>query len=324
MRLDEKYNTLEEQLTAELITTASIENEISERKWKLKRRFFIFSTVFSIFCFIIFSQLAASNTSVTGILSEDIQQQQLYTVLHTGFPPTTKSRISGLNVEASKAAAIAFKPNPAAANEKKNGFISQQGASTAQYHVDSIDNNEGWWDRLFPQNHVHLSFLQIPVLRTLTSIDNSCSCFFSSERRPVNNTIEASLSICESKKERFWSKQQIPNLDQCVDSVTVRTIVDDDGVDNDEYSYLFSVLEWAPTTAAPVVLRKTKLYWLVVRTTTDEELFEWIYVDERGRKEQGFNEGPYDIVYQNELGWEHKFNDEPIPSVMIRVEEHHQ
>lgn len=143
---------------------------------------------------------------------------------------------------------------------------------------------ESWWDRLFPHRHVHLNSVQIPVLANQTLF--TCQ-----------------LSICESKKQKFGLGSPIPDLGKCLDTVLIET-------DPLEEGDTFAVVEWVPKDT--LVLKKSKMYWLVVETPAEE--FMWVYAQE------GAN--PHGTAYQTELGWEYKLEGEPIPSAMIIVEEH--
>lgn len=204
------------------------------------------------------------------------KQQKSHIVLHTGFPPA--ANVSGLTITSRKAAATAFSPNPASSSVK---HISKE-------HMTLVRNGESWWDRLFPNRHVHLVNVQLPVT-TLT----------------VNGTeVEATLSVCGSKKQHFGlGRPQVPDMDSCVETAVVKS-------DKEDEEDAFGVLEWIPEKT--IVLQKSKLYWLVVQAPSNP--FQWV------NSELGIN--GYGTAVETEAGWEFKLEGEPIPSAMVVVEDH--
>ncbi|KAI7890612.1 uncharacterized protein EV154DRAFT_421746 [Mucor mucedo] len=202
-------------------------------------------------------------------------QQKSHIVLHTGFPPA--GNVSGLAITPGKAAATAFSPNPASSSVK---------------HMDrehmTTTGGESWWDRLFPNRHVHLVNVQLPV----TTVTNT-------------TVVEASLSVCGSKKQRFGlGRPQVPDMDACVETALVKS-------DREDEEDVFNVLEWTPEKT--IVLQKSKLYWLVVQSPSVP--FQWV------NSELGIN--GYGTAVETEAGWEFKLEGEPIPSAMVVVEDHH-
>lgn len=226
----------------------------------------------------IFIASSAPPTSDEFTALTNNNNNKAHIVLHTGFPPT--EHLSGLPIYPGKAAATAFSPNPEGKNVKQIDMKHK-----------TIEGGESWWDRLFPNRHVHLVSVQLPVM----SINNKS-----------NKVVEASLSICASKKQRFGlGRPQIPDMDNCIDTVVVHSDEEEDEEDN------FGVLEWVPEVT--IVLQKNKLYWLVVQTPS-EVSFQWVYA------QGGSNE--YGTAYETEAGWEFKLDGEPIPSAMVMVEDH--
>lgn len=209
----------------------------------------------------------------TDFTTQQQQDPSSHLVLHTGFPPS--ENVSGLPIYNGKSAATAFSPNPS--NSKSLKY---------EAHIES--SGESWWDRLFPNRHVHLINVQLPVIPLDTK----------------NNFVEATISICASKKEKFGlGRPQIPDMDNCVETALIKT----DEIDVEDE---FGVLEWVPE--GTIVLQKSKLYWLVIQTQSDP--FNWVY-SEGGSNELG-------TAYETEVGWEFKLEGEPIPSAMIMVEDH--
>lgn len=206
-------------------------------------------------------------------------KQKSHIVLHTGFPPL--ENISGLPIVPGKSAAAAFSPNPSS-NVKQIDLN----------HAKIEGGGESWWDRLFPNRHVHLVNVQLPVVPLSKS--------------NTDGVVEATLSICASKKQRFGlGRPQIPDMKKCVET----TLVKSEPLDEEES---FGVLEWVPEVT--IVLQKSKVYWLVVQTPS--EPFNWVY------SQSGTNS--YGTAYETEVGWEFKLEGEPIPSAMIMVEDHHK
>lgn len=247
-------------------------------RWMWVRRFILCIILLTLFMQSLAPIYFEEEIFIADTVSETSQQTS-HIVLHTGFPPI--ENVSGLPIYAGKAAAAAFSPNPANNNVKQIDLN----------HAIIEGGGESWWDRLFPNRHVHLVNVQLPVLPITKN---------------VNGAVEATLSVCASKKQRFGlGRPQIPDMDKCVETTIVKTELtaeDDD----------FGVLEWVPEVT--IVLQKSKLYWLVVQTPS--EPFNWIY------SESGSND--YGTAYQTEAGWEFKLDGEPIPSAMIMVEDHHK
>ncbi|KAG2195592.1 hypothetical protein INT46_011838 [Mucor plumbeus] len=267
MKLDEKC-TIEEQIYIEE------DNTHRRHRWMWVRRFIL--SIVLITCFMQSFHVVNEDKqdifiSTTADITQDKKKSHI--VLHTGFPPTQD--ISGLPIEYGKGAATAFSPNPS--NSRKQIDMK---------HIQS--NDEGWWDRIFPNRHVHLVSVQLPVVGKKT------------------NFVNATLSVCASKSSRFGlSRPQIPDLTKCVNSVSVQT----QDVDEEDS---FGVLEWVPNMT--IVLKKSKIYWLVVQAPSEESAFEWVYA------EGGSNQ--YGTAYKTEVGWEFKLDGEPIPSAMLMVEDH--
>ncbi|KAI8050127.1 uncharacterized protein B0P05DRAFT_563197 [Gilbertella persicaria] len=258
MKLDEKY-TVEEQIKRQQTTS---------KRWKWVRRFTLFTFLVGLSIHTLYPVVQQDNVFIT------IQETKARVILHTGFPPV--EHISGLSIQPGKAAATAFSPNPT--NFKEIGM-------DRSYHR----TGESWWDRLFPNRHVHLVSVQIPV-----------------SSPTQHNRIEGTLSICASKRHGMFGNIQVPDLNKCVQTVSVNNHQDE--VTEDD---LFGVLEWVPEEEV-VVLKKSKLYWLVVQS--DKEAFDWVYA------EGGSNQ--YGTAYETEAGWELKLEGEPVPSAMIMVKDH--
>ncbi|CAO3652520.1 unnamed protein product [Mucor fragilis] len=265
MKLDEK-RSIEEQIYLEEEDTIQ-----HQHRWMWVRRF-ILSIILITCCVQSFYHVNQDKEDVflTAATTLDSEKKS-HIVLHTGFPPTEE--ISGLLIENGKAAATAFSPNPGNSNKQ-----------IAMKHIKS--NDESWWDRLFPNRHVHLVSAQLPVIGENT------------------NFVNATLSVCASKRLRFGpNSPQVPDLSKCVKSVSVQT------QDVDEQDP-FGVLEWTPDTT--IVLTKSKMYWLVVQTSSAS--FEWVYAEGGSNK--------YGTAYETQVGWEFKLEGQPIPSAMLMVEEH--
>ncbi|CEP19664.1 hypothetical protein [Parasitella parasitica] len=268
MKLDEKHS-IEEQIYME-----EEDNAQHQHRWTWVRRF-ILSIILITCAMQSFYYVNDDTQDIFTSTVTDITQnsKKSHIVLHTGFPPTQD--ISGLPIEYGKAAATAFSPNPS--NTKKQ--IDMKHLRT---------NDESWWDRLFPNSHVHLVSVQMPVVGKKT------------------NSVNATLSICASKRSKFGpNSPQIPDLTKCVNSASVQT----QDVDPED---LFGVLEWVPDTT--IVLKKSKMYWLVVQAPSQDAAFEWVYA------QGGSNH--YGTAYETELGWEFKLEGEPIPSAMLMVDDH--
>ncbi|KAI8643383.1 hypothetical protein BD408DRAFT_414813 [Parasitella parasitica] len=268
MKLDEK-RSIEEQIYME-----EEDNAHHQHRWMWVRRFIL--SIILITCFMqSFYYVNDDKQDIFISTTTDITQnsKNSHIVLHTGFPPTQD--VSGLSVEYGKAAATAFSPNP----------------SSTKKHIDMKHlqtSGESWWDRLFPNRHVHLVSVQLPVVGKKTNFAN------------------ATLSICASKRSKFGpNSHDIPDLTKCVNSVSVQT----QDVDEED---LFGVLEWVPDMT--IVLNKSKMYWLVVQAPSPDAAFEWVYA------EGGSNQ--YGTAYETEIGWELKLEGEPIPSAMLMVEDH--
>ncbi|CAO3653181.1 unnamed protein product [Mucor hiemalis] len=246
-------------------------------RWMWVRRFILCIILLTLFMQSLAPIYFEEEIFIADTVSETSQQTS-HIVLHTGFPPI--ENVSGLPIYAGKSAAAAFSPNPA------NNNVKQIDLNHA-----TIEGGESWWDRLFPNRHVHLVNVQLPVLPITKN---------------ANGAVEATLSVCASKKQRFGlGRPQIPDMDKCVETTIVKT----EALSDEEE---FGVLEWVPEVT--IVLQKSKLYWLVVQTPS--EPFNWI------NSESGSNE--YGTAYQTEAGWEFKLEGEPIPSAMIMVEDHHK
>ncbi|GAA5798610.1 hypothetical protein EDC94DRAFT_593159 [Helicostylum pulchrum] len=252
---------------------------VASNRWMWVRRFILCIILITLFM----QSLAPIYLDDSDIfIATDIgltETKKSHIVLHTGFPPT--ENVSGLTIFPGKAAATAFSPNPDSANAKqidmKHAFV----------------DGESWWDRWFPNRHVHLVSVQLPVV-PLVKNNNS------------TGIIEATLSICGSKKQRFGiGRPQVPDMKKCVETAALKS-------DAEESDDLFSVLEWLPEVT--IVLQKSKLYWLVVQTPS--EAFKWV------NSEGGSNQ--YGTAFETENGWEFKLDGEPIPSAMVMVEYHHK
>jgi hypothetical protein len=261
MKLEEKHNSIEEQLLQE--------DNTPHHRWMWVRRFVLSIILVTLFMQTFYFEKEDQDMFIsTAAVTKSNNKARI--ILHTGFPPP--DNISGLSIVPGKAAATAFSPNPTSFKEIKMDRATS--------------NGEGWWDRLFPNRHVHLVSVQLPVVSTNHSV------------------VQGTLSICASKRERFGlGKPQIPDLNKCVNTVSVKT----DDVDPDDN---FGVLEWNPE--ATIVLKKSKMYWLVVQA--DSEPFSWIYA------QGGSNQ--YGTAFETEAGWEFKLEGEPIPSAMVMVEDH--
>ncbi|KAL9537933.1 hypothetical protein MBANPS3_011337 [Mucor bainieri] len=267
MKLDEK-RSIEEQIYLEEEDAVQ-----HQHRWMWVRRF-ILSIILITCCVQSFYHVSQDKEDVlltaTTTLDSD---RKSHIVLHTGFPPTQE--ISGLLIENGKAAATAFSPNPSNTNKQID-----------MKHMKS--NDESWWDRLFPNRHVHLVSVQLPVIGENT------------------NFVNATLSVCASKRLRFGpNSPQVPDLSKCVKSASVQT----QDVDEEDP---FGVLEWTPDTT--IVLTKAKMYWLVVQTPSAP--FQWVYAEGGSNK--------YGTAYETEVGWEFKLEGQPIPSAMLIVEDHKQ
>lgn len=215
---------------------------------------------------------------IANDISINKESQKSHIVLHTGFPPS--ENVSGLPIYSGKAAATAFSPNPASNSVKQ-----------IDMKHTLIIGGESWWDRLFPNRHVHLVSVQLPVAPLVKN---------------ANGTVEATLSICASKKQRFGlGRPQIPDMSSCVETALVKS-------DAEDAEDLFGVLEWTPEVT--IVLQKSKLYWLVVQAPSNP--FNWV------NSEGGTN--GYGTAFETEAGWEFKLDGEPIPSAMVMVEDHHK
>ncbi|KAG2234436.1 hypothetical protein INT48_007184 [Thamnidium elegans] len=252
---------------------------VASNRWMWVRRF--------ILCIILITLFMQSLAPIYLDSDEDIfianevmltETKKSHIVLHTGFPPT--ENVSGLTIYAGKAAATAFSPNPDSPNVKQ---IDMKHAF--------VDGGESWWDRWFPNRHVHLVSVQLPVVPVVKN---------------GTGIVEATLSICASKKQRFGiGRPQVPDMNKCVETAALKS-------DAEESDDLFSVLEWLPEVT--IVLQKSKLYWLVVQTPS--EPFNWV------NSEGGSNQ--YGTAFETENGWEFKLDGELIPSAMVMVEDHHK
>ncbi|KAG1439027.1 hypothetical protein G6F56_012434 [Rhizopus delemar] len=146
---------------------------------------------------------------------------------------------------------------------------------------------ESWWDRLFPSRHVHLTSVEIPV------------------RGHSNQAV--SLSICPSERGRLGTDQGYPDLKKCLSTLLSHL--------ESSPEEPFGVVEWVPEDV--VVLKKTNVYWLVVQSP-DEGSLDWVYA----QRSKSVNEKEVTIAFQSENGWQMQLKDEPVPSVMLMVEEH--
>lgn len=212
----------------------------------------------------------------------DIQSSSFFTkqekkptlVLHTGFPPL--ETVKGLPILPGKAAAAAFIPKPS--------------TTTNDVKVQTRKGGESWWDRLFPNHHVHLSRVQLPIMSS------------------TNKTMTATLSICPSERSRFGSSR-FPDTKKCLSTRLVQLSPIEEGDD-------FGVIDWEPELV--VVLKKSTVYWLVVQAPDVDASFDWVYAKES----KDAVEKESIIAVQNENGWQLQLAEQPIPSVMILVEEH--
>ncbi|KAI9483609.1 MAG: hypothetical protein EXX96DRAFT_149481 [Benjaminiella poitrasii] len=253
---------------------------VKSKRWMWVRR-----CIFSIFLLILMMQVTyvihgRNIITLASTIVETEDQQNPRIVLLTGFPPTKD--ISGFTIGSGKAsAATAFSPNPT---------TSAESSSSGKVNIEMANGGEGWWDRLFPNRHVHLTSVQIPI---------------ATKENRKTATIQGTLSICGSKKRSGYGlgRPQVPDLSNCLGTVSLQT-------ENIEEGELFGVLEWVPDTA--IVLKKSKLYWLVVQTQS--EPFIWVYA-------QG-GSNTYGTAHETENGWEFQLDDEPVPSAIIIVEDH--
>ncbi|GAA5808518.1 hypothetical protein MFLAVUS_001909 [Mucor flavus] len=265
-----------------LYTDQETVSSSSNNRWMWVRRFIVCIILITLFMQSLAPIYLDSEQDI--FIATDVDQTETkksHIVLHTGFPPT--ENVSGLSIFAGKAAATAFSPNPdSSANTKridmKHAFVDGSG--------------ESWWDRWFPNRHVHLVSVQLPVVPLV--------------KNGTSGIVEATLSICASKKQRFGiGRPQVPDMSKCVETAALKS-------DAEESDDPFSVLEWLPEVT--IVLQKSKLYWLVVQTPS--EPFKWV------NSEGGSNQ--YGTAYETENGWEFKLDGELIPSAMVMVEYHHK
>lgn len=262
MKLNEKHNSIEEQII--------FEQDNTHHRWMWVRRFMLSVILVTLFMQAFYFDEDQDIFISTAVMTTK-ESNKPRIILHTGFPPPDE--VSGLSIVPGKAAATAFSPNPDSFKE-----INMDHAVT--------QSGEGWWDRLFPNRHVHLVNVQLPV------VSNN------------HTAVQGTLSICASKRKRFGlNKPQVPDLTKCVNTVSVTS---DDIVEEDN----FGVLEWEPDVT--IVLKKSKMYWLVVQA--DSEPFSWVYA------QGGANQ--YGTAFETETGWEFKLEGEPIPSAMVMVEDH--
>ncbi|OBZ88015.1 hypothetical protein A0J61_03931 [Choanephora cucurbitarum] len=265
MKLDEKY-TVEEQI---------IRQKTRKRRCKLFLRLLSSIGLLALFMHLAYPAITKQDEAQITTFATTSSNANPRIILHTGFPPI--ENISGISIQSGKAAAIAFSPNPENFKEMSMG---------RSLHLTA---GESWWDRLFPNRHVHLVNVQIPVASSLTK-----------------NHIQGKLSVCASKSSNH---AQVPDLNKCVETASVNNNLDDDESQDD----MFGVLEWIPDEA--VVLKKSKLYWLVVQSE-DNQPFNWIYSDAVGGANQ------YGTAYETEIGWRLKLEGEPVPSAIIMVADH--
>lgn len=194
--------------------------------------------------------------------------QRPSTVLHSGFPPI--DNVTGLTILPGKAAAIAFEPNPAV--ERLN-----------------VMGGESWWDRLFPNRHVHLHSVQVPILSAR------------------NQTISAVVSICSGEGGRLTRRKRFPDMQHCVSTKAVEI--------ETEPGDTFGVLEWEPEVV--IVLKKSTRYWLVLESPSVESSFEWVYAEQPSDVTEGIP-----VAIQGENGWQMQLKDTPPPSAIVMVERH--
>ncbi|KAI8363921.1 hypothetical protein BD560DRAFT_403909 [Blakeslea trispora] len=265
MRLDEKYS-VEEQI---------IRQKTKRRRCKLFLRLLSSIGILALLIHLVCPSIRNRDKAHVTTYNSSNESTNPRIILHTGFPPI--DNISGLPIQSDKAAAIAFSPNPENFKE-----ISM----SRSLH---LAGGESWWDRIFPNRHVHLVSVQIPVASSTTK-----------------NHIQGKLSICASKASNH---AQVPDTNKCVETVSINNNQDDDMSQDD----MFGVLEWKPDEV--VVLKKSKLYWLVVQSENSQP-FNWVYADTISGSSQ------YGTAYETETGWQLKLEGEPVPSAVIMVADH--
>ncbi|KAI8876913.1 hypothetical protein K501DRAFT_288656 [Backusella circina FSU 941] len=248
------------------------EYETPVHRWMWVRRF-IGATVLVTLLVHLFSSLGNNLVQECFVSDYSINQnKKAHTILQTGFPPL--ENVTGLSIEPQTAAAVAFSPDPSIKSQISTNNIFTDG------------KGESWWDRLFGKRHVHLKNVQLPVIM-------------------MQDDLEASLSICATKREKFKKVPAIPDMKHCTAQVDLR--LDQTQVDEDSQ---FGVLEWIPESV--IVLQKSQVYWLVVKTTS--ESFRWVYAA------NGISQ--YGVARETSEGWELSLESDPVPSAMIIVEEH--
>jgi hypothetical protein len=160
MKLNEKHNSIEEQILSEQDNTP--------HRWMWVRRFILSIILVTLFMQTFYFDKEEQDIfiSTTAISSKSTNKPRI--ILHTGFPPP--DNISGLSIVPGKAAATAFSPNPTSFKEINMDHAAQ--------------NGESWWDRLFPSRHVHLVSVQLPVVSTnKTSVQGTLSICASKRER---------------------------------------------------------------------------------------------------------------------------------------------
>ncbi|KAI8969658.1 hypothetical protein BDB01DRAFT_732041 [Pilobolus umbonatus] len=200
-----------------------------------------------------------------------MNQKKPHVVLHTGFPPI--DNITGLPIEINKSAGIAFSPNPS-----KGQKVDMYGGM----------GEETWWDRLFPNRHVHLQAVQVPVIG-----------------QSDHPNVDSIISICASTGGLFASYAQYPNTKHCIVSPVIQSEWEEESA--------FSLLEWVPE--SPIVLKKASVYWLIIQTPQDS--FKWVYSQTNGDSTDELG-----VAMETESGWVLRADNDPIPSAMIMVQDH--
>ncbi|KAI9281089.1 hypothetical protein BY458DRAFT_429957 [Sporodiniella umbellata] len=166
--------------------------------------------------------------------------------------------------------------------EGVNGLPLIRGRAAAASFSVVSAEGESWWDRWFGRRHVHLVRVELPVR---------------------GDRIQ--LSVCPAETRRWGTTQGFPDLERCVASVALETSRQDP-------EDLFRVVEWEPTET--VLLKKSVNHWLVVQSAQDN--LDWVYA------QTSPNRGQDTIAYQNEGSWQLQLKDQPIPSIMITIQDH--
>ncbi|KAJ8652640.1 hypothetical protein O0I10_011718 [Lichtheimia ornata] len=162
----------------------------------------------------------------------------------------------------------------------------------------TVQNKESWWDRIFSWRHVHLASVQLAV----------------TSPGPLDH-VRATISICTSTHDDLW--QSIPDATKCIAS-TMRGV--DEGTAPDEP---LGIITWNPVQEEKdaIVLKKNKVYWLVVEAPPGADAFEWALAQISGGV--GAHQGV--ALETPERGWQLQNADDddaPIPSVMLSVVPH--